>query len=397
MIEAMANLFPDPEYVGGDISSSTVKPGILPYQAISNMIRERVIYGKCEVGVDQIQPASLDLRLGSTAFRIRASFLPGSGTKVQDKLKELDAYQIDLTEGAVLERGCVYLVPLIESIALSTRISAIANPKSTTGRLDILTRLITDEGVAFDLIEPGYQGPLYLEVAPRTFSVVVREGTRLNQIRFRRGSATSASLAIGEVRRLHTSGELVHSEHTQSLMRDKNVGVTIDLKGTDGKGILSDRPIGFRAKKHTDRIDLDKIGHYDAKDFWEPIYRHSKANLILDPNDFYILVTSEYVRVPPDLAAEMIAYDTSVGEYRVHYAGFFDPGFGWGADTIGAKAVLEVRSHEVPFMLEHGQTVGWLRYESMSSKPTKLYGEGIKSNYQSQGLALAKQFRSTFA
>jgi len=389
MTEAMATLFSDPENSSGDLSPSASRPGILPYQAISNLIRENVIYGKHEVSKDQIQPASLDLRLGPIAYRIRASFLPGAGTKVQDKLKELDAHPMDLTASAVLERGCVYLVPLIESIALSTRTSAIANPKSTTGRLDILTRLITDDGVAFDLIEPGYHGPLYLEVAPKTFSVVVREGARLNQIRFRRGSG---SLAIGEVRRRHMSGELVHSEHTQSLLRDKNIGVTIDLRGA-----IAEEPVGFRAKKHTDRIDLDKIGYYDAREFWEPIYQHSKATLILDPDDFYILVTSEYVRVPPDLAAEMIAYDTSVGEYRVHYAGFFDPGFGWGAGIPGAKAVLEVRSHDVPFMLEHGQTVGWLRYEQMSSRPTRLYGEGIKSNYQSQGLALAKQFRPTFS
>lgn len=388
MTEAMATLFSDSSNASGDLSSLASKPGILPYQAISNMIRENVIYGKQDVRTDQIQPASLDLRLGPTAYRIRASFLPGADTKVPDKLKELDAHPIDLTASAVLERGCVYLVPLIESIALNTKISATANPKSTTGRLDILTRLITDNGVAFDLIEPGYQGPLYLEVAPKTFSVVVREGTRLNQIRFRRGTA---SLALGEVRRRHTSGELVHSEHTQSLLRDRDVGVTIDLRGA-----FNEKPIGFRAKKHTDRIDLDKIGYYDARDFWEPIYPHSKATLILDPDDFYILVTSEYVKVPPDLAAEMIAYDTSVGEYRVHYAGFFDPGFGWGSNTLGAKAVLEVRSHEVPFMLEHGQTVGWLRYEQMSLTPARLYGEGMKSNYQSQGLALAKQFRSTF-
>ena len=386
MNEATATLFPDSEHISGNANSAAVKTGILPYQMISNMIREKAIYGKHPIGIDQIQPASLDLRLGATAYRIRASFLPGPNVKVQDKLKELDAHEIDLRTGAVLERGCVYLVPLIESLALNGKTSAIANPKSTTGRLDILTRLITDGGASFDLIDQGYVGPLYLEVAPRTFSVVVREGTRLNQIRFRRGSS---NLAMGEVNRLHESGELVYSEHTLSIRRDRNIGVTIDLKGSE-----SGSPIGYRAKKHTDRIDLEKVGYYDAREFWEPLYQHRKASLILDPNDFYILVTSEYVRVPPDLAAEMIAYDTSVGEYRVHYAGFFDPGFGWGDNTMGAKAVLEVRSHEVPFMLEHGQTVGWLKYETMASKPSQLYGEGIKSNYQSQGLALAKQFRS---
>lgn len=384
MSVVMASLFPESD-PRGDAAQRQAGTGILPYQAIVNLIREKAVVAVPDIGPEQVQPASLDLRLGPVAYRIRASFLPGPQTRVQDKIRELDAYEVDLRDGAVLERGCVYLVPLLESVKLNAKTSAVANPKSTTGRLDILTRLITDGADSFDLIPAGYAGPLYLEVAPRTFSIVAREGTRLNQIRFRRGTPT---LAASELEELYAKGELVHGVAGQSQLRDKNVSVTIDLQAAS-----PDQPIGYRAKKHTDRIDLDKIGHYDALDFWEPIFGHRKSALILDPADFYILATSEYVRVPPNYAAEMIAYDTSVGEYRVHYAGFFDPGFGWGSGTPGAKAVLEVRSHEVPFLLEHGQTVGWLRYEKMAGEPSRLYGHGMKSNYQSQGLALAKQFR----
>jgi dCTP deaminase len=387
MSEAMPNLFSEDDQGREGLSSVAMRTGVLPNQAISTMIRERMILARRDIASDQIQPASLDLRLGPTAYRIRASFLPGPNIKVQDKLIELDAYEIDLRSGAVLERGGVYLVPLIESLALNAKTGGIANPKSTTGRLDILTRLITDGSDSFDFIAAGYQGQLYLEIAPRTFSIVVREGTRLNQIRFRRGSPTA--VAVTHLAELHESGQLVHGENVQPLLRDRKMGVTIDLQAEK-----PGNPVGYRAKKHTDRIDLDRVGFYDPHDFWEPIYQHRKRFLILDPDAFYILVTRELVRVSPDYAAEMIAYDTSVGEYRVHYAGFFDPGFGWNSGAAGAKAVLEVRSHEVPFLLEHGQTVGWLRYERMAARPTRLYGEGIKSNYQNQGLALAKQFRA---
>jgi dCTP deaminase len=310
-----------------------------------------------------------------------------------EKIQQLDGYAIELTSGAVLEKGCVYVVPLLEQLKLSPGLTGFANPKSSTGRLDVLTRLITDRSTAFDQIERGYDGPLYVEIAPRTFSVVVRTGTRLNQARFRRGSP---SLANTELLRLHKEGQLVSVGETDETVatderqniKEKLVGVTIDLQGK-GPGTL----VGYRAKKHTDRIDVEKIGHYDPEDFWEPIHSHRDLAIILNPDDFYILVTREAVGVPPDLAAEMVAYDTTVGEFRVHYAGFFDPGFGWDSSAGGSKAVLEVRSHEVPFMLEHGQTVGWLRYEPMAGRPDRLYGSGIGSNYQNQGLQLAKQFR----
>ena len=363
--------------------------GVLPVQAIREMLRQREIQALPEVEADQLQPASLDLRLGKTAWRVRASFLPGPNATVMLRVEQLDGYPIDLGSGAVLERGCVYVVPLLEGLALKSAITGFANPKSTTGRLDILTRLITDRSGAFDLVAPGYAGPLYAEITPRTFSIVVRPGQRLNQLRFRRGSPI---VALGELQRLHEEGALVKGDGAEPALREKLVPVTIDLQGGDLLGGERGTLIGFRAKKHTDRIDLDRIGYYDPLDFWEPLQRHREPSLVLDPDDFYILATRESVRIPPDLAAEMVAYDTAVGEFRVHYAGFFDPGFGWG-EGADSKAVLEVRSHEVPFMLEHGQTIGWLRYERMAGRPDRLYGAGMKSTYQGQGLMLAKQFR----
>jgi dCTP deaminase len=360
--------------------------GILPYQAINTMRREGEIHAETAILPEQVQPASIDLRLGPVAYRVRASFLPGPDATVPGKIAQLDGYPIDLSGGAVLERGCVYVVPLLESLALSPGIAGFANPKSSTGRLDILTRLITDHGVAFDRVARGYHGPLYVEIAPRTFSVVVRTGTRLNQLRFRRGSPLVPS---GEMQRLRESGQIVLApDGDNGVADDGMLRVTVDLSGGEDH-----RLIGFRARKHTDRIDVDTVGYYDPDAFWEPIHVDRDPRIILDPNDFYILVTREAVGIPPDYAAEMMAYDTTVGEFRVHYAGFFDPGFGWDRAAGGSRAVLEVRSHEVPFLLEHGQTVGWLRYEPMAGRPDRIYGTGIGSNYQNQGLQLAKQFR----
>jgi dCTP deaminase len=372
------SLFPDD-------AKNAARTGILPFQSINAMLREHEIWSKAEILADQVQPASIDLRLGPVAYRIRASFLPGPDSTVLDKIQALDAYPIDISNGAVLEKGCVYVVPLLEALNLKSGVIAFANPKSSTGRLDILTRLIGDHSHNFDRLDKGYSGPLYVEIAPRTFSVVVHAGTRLNQLRFRRGSPVMAS---SELQRLHDEGHLILSTTPEQNYIERNMlRLSVDLHG-EGKGGL----IGYRAKKHTDRIDLDLIGHYEPLDFWEPIHYHRDPPLILDPDAFYILVTKEAVRIPPELAAEMVAYDTAVGEFRVHYAGFFDPGFGWG-DAV-SRAVLEVRSHEVPFTLEDGQTVGWLQYERMAGRPDRLYGAGLKSNYQGQALALAKQFKA---
>ncbi|MGH7118917.1 MAG: 2'-deoxycytidine 5'-triphosphate deaminase [Acetobacteraceae bacterium] len=360
--------------------------GVLPYQALLQMCRERMIIATCDLMADQFQPASLDLRLGPYAYRVRASFLPGPDATVAERVQELGGYRIDLTSGAVLERGCVYIIPLLEALALKDTVMGIANPKSSTGRLDILTRLIADRSAAFDQVMRGYEGPLFVELAPRTFSIVVRTGSRLNQLRFRRGSAQVAPSDLGK---LLEDGHLVVPHPRDRVLRDGRVGVTVDLVG-NGPATL----IGYRAQKYTDRIDVDSVGQYRASDFWEPILNRGDGRIILDPNDFYILATREAVAVPDRYAAEMVAYDTTFGEFRVHYAGFFDPGFGCGPGGPRSRAVLEVRSHEVPFMLEHGQTIGWLRYERMAGTPDRTYGTGIGSHYQDQGLRLAKQFRT---
>jgi dCTP deaminase len=354
--------------------------GVLPAQALRAMIASGTLTGSPAILPDQIQPASLDLRLGTVAYRVRASFLAGNGARVSDRLTEFEMHRVDLTQGAVLEKGCVYVVPLMESLALPHGITAVANAKSSTGRLDLLTRTITDGGTEFDRIPEGYTGPLYAEVCPRSFSVLVRAGQRLNQIRFRAGQSV---LTDAELRALHAIETLVSGEAVIS----EGLGFSVDLKPAQGD------LLGYRAKPHTGVIDLDRIGQYPARDFWEEV-RATDARIILDPGAFYILVSREAVTIPPDYAAEMAPYLAMVGEFRVHYAGFFDPGFGHAAaGGTGSRGVLEVRCHEAPFVLEHGQVVGRLVYERMSERPDTLYGAGISSNYQGQGLKLAKQFR----
>jgi dCTP deaminase len=358
------------------------RSGILPSQDIRELLRRGDVRATREVEEDQIQPASLDLRLGDVAYRVRASFLPGSGSTVMDRIRDFSMHQIGLADGAVLERGCVYIVPLMESLSLRGRMSGLANPKSSVGRLDIFTRLITDEAQLFDHVPLGYKGPLYAEIAPRTFSVVVRSGTRLNQLRLQRGNppATDASL-----RRLHKSVRLVDAEPGKEDI-DRGIAVTVDLGST--------LKVGYRARRHTDLIDLGKVDYYDPGDFWEPLQAEASGTLTLNPGDFYILASREAVTVPPDHAAEMRAYDTQVGEFRVHYAGFFDPGFGYAdCSGTGSRAVLEIRSFEVPFVLRDRQLVGRLVYERLTDVPDKLYGPTIGSSYQRQGLTLAKQFK----
>jgi dCTP deaminase len=359
------------------------KAGILPDSAIEELIARQAIQSEIALAPDQVQPASLDLRLGREAWRIRASFLPGAGKTVASKLERLALHRIDLTQGAVLETGCVYLVPLLEALDLPAGIEASANPKSSTGRLDIFTRVICDFSQGFDRIEAGYRGPLYLEISPSTFPVVVRTGSRLSQIRFRKGQAR---LDDGALLDLHNRETLVASSVPN--IHNGGIGLSIDLSGGP------DGLVGYRGKRHTAVIDVDRKGALDVLDFWEPILDRGMRDIVLDPDEFYILVSREAVHVPPDFAAEMVPFDPLVGEFRVHYAGFFDPGFGHAqAGGAGARAVLEVRSHEVPFILEHGQLVGRLVYEHLQRRPSRLYGTGMGSNYQAQGLKLSKHFR----
>ncbi|MCF6322445.1 MAG: 2'-deoxycytidine 5'-triphosphate deaminase [Rhizobiaceae bacterium] len=358
--------------------------GILPDQMIAELFDSKAITAEKALDKDQIQPASIDLRLGNKAYRVRASFLPGSENKVADKLERFKLHEFDLSGGAVLETGCVYIVPLLESLNLPSTIEASANPKSSTGRLDIFTRVIVDGSQSFDQIPAGYKGPLYLEISPHTFPIVVRSGTRLSQMRFRQGNSL---LGGEELLSLHRNETLVATSNPN--IHNGGIGLSIDLTG-DEKGL-----IGYRGKRHTGVVDVDKKSAHPILDFWEPIYNRGSADLVLDPDEFYILVSREAVHVPPLYAAEMVPFDPLVGEFRVHYAGFFDPGFGHaGAGGKGARGVLEVRSHEVPFILEHGQLVGRLVYEHMLSRPEALYGLDLGSNYQAQGLKLSKHFYS---
>ncbi|MCG3134960.1 MAG: Deoxycytidine triphosphate deaminase [Planctomycetes bacterium] len=369
--------------------------GVLPSQAVRELVRSGAVTALSEIGEDQVQPASLDLRLGRRAWRVPASFLPGDGRSVAAELTDFAMYELRLDGdgpggGAVLETGCVYIVELEESLRLPRGVSAVTTPKSSTGRLDIFTRLIVDGASEFEKVPQRYEGKLYVEVCPRSFSVRVRTGTRLNQLRFRRGAPKASDTAL---RAAHEAVGLVgagHDDDTVARFKD-GLRFSVDLRGkSDGS------PVAYRAKRHArEVIDLARIGHYDPAEFWEPVTGPLARGLILYPDEFYILATAEFVRVPPHLSAEMVAYDTNFGEFRVHYAGFFDPGFGWseGDPASGTPAVLEVRAHETPFLLEHGQQVGRLVYEYLLGVPDKIYGQGIGSNYAWQGLTLAKQFR----
>jgi dCTP deaminase len=357
--------------------------GIQSADAIIRLREAGVIRAETPFAPDQVQPASLDLRLGRRVYRVRASFLPGPSRTVVQQLESLQLHEIDLGAGAVLETGCVYIADLQESLALPPDLSAAANPKSSTGRIDVFTRVITDRAREFDAIEAGYEGPLYAEISPRTFPVLVRTGTRLSQLRLRKGQVR---LTDAQLHDLHARERIVTS--AEPSIQD-GVAVSVDLAGFG-----PDNLVGYRAKRHTGLVDVDKPGAYAVADFWEPIRADRRRTLILDPGQFYILASKEAVHVPPDYAAEMVPFDPLVGEFRVHYAGFFDPGFGHAAaGGAGARAVLEVRSRDVPFILEDSQIVGRLVYERMAERPRVLYGAGAGSNYQAQGLKLSKHFR----
>ena len=357
----------------------TFDDGVLADHQIETLAASGAIGGPAlEPG--QIQPASLDLRLGDRAYRVRASFLPGRGRTVSERLADFTMHEVPLEAGAVLEKGCVYVVPLQEALTLPQGLSAAASAKSSIGRLDLLTRIITDHGVEFDRVPEGYDGPLWVEICPRSFSVVARSGQMLTQVIFRRGTTR---MSDAELLALHGESGIVDGEARIS----DGLGFSVDLRPTSGT------QVGWRAKPHAGLVDLARLGHYAPGDYWEEVHTDS-GWIILDPGAFYILVSREAIAIPPMQAAEMAPYLAMVGEFRVHYAGFFDPGFGWAAaGGAGARGVLEVRCHEAPFVLEHGQTVGRLVYERMSSHPRALYGREIASNYQGQGLKLSKHFR----
>jgi len=367
--------------------------GLLPSQMLAEMVLNGEIRAETPISPDQIQPSSLDLRLGAIAYRVPASFLPGKKATVLMRLQTLPIVEVDLSKPALLERGGVYIIPLQEELMLPDSFSAKGNPKSTTGRLDIFTRLITDFADEFEEIYRGYRGKLYVEVAPLTFPVVVREGTRLNQLRIRklrirRGNPPGPDAMLHA---LNKREPIIYSQERPAKPRiDEGLRLSVDLHGVAGSDV-----IGYRAKRAAPPIDLARVNYYELRDYWEPVLRNASESIILDRDEFYILTSKEKVSIPPDYAAEMWPFDPSMGEFRIHYAGFFDPGFGWSSRERpeGSHAVLEVRSHGVPLLLEHGQVVARLIFEELLTRPAKLYGRGIGSSYQSQHLTLSKQFK----
>lgn len=384
------------------MTTHSPRTGIFPYQDIKRLITGGAISAAPAIEDRQIQPASLDLRLGRKAYRLISSFLPELSA-ISSRLNIMDFYQsdlvmyeMDLSDGAILEKGHVYLVPLLEELTLPKTIRARANPKSTTGRLDVFTRVVTDLTSGFDEIRAGYRGQLFLEIVPRSFAIKVRTGQSLNQIRFVCGEATVSDRSLHA---LHRATPLLYHNVTPTkrvgshdVRAERGLFLRIDLTGEDQR---DSRVIGYRAKKNSHVIDLEKVGHYAAADFWEPLHRHRHDSLLLEPEEFYILVSKERIRVPPGYAAEMVAYEAACGELRTHYAGFFDPGFGYGVngEIKGTQVVLEVRPHDVPFLIHDGQTFFKVLYETMMADPAQLYGSGLGSSYQRQTLTLSKHFK----
>lgn len=367
--------------------------GVLPAQALRRAIAEGVISAPRKVRDAQIQPASLDLRLGSKAYRLRSSFLPGSA-RIRDRLRDLQvgpALDLDDPEGAVINPGHPYLIELLERVRLPADMRAVANPRSSTGRLDIFTRVIAERATQFDAIEPGYEGPLWLEIYSNTFTIGVRSGLSLAQLRL---STSDEALTAAEIGELHRAEGLLYAPG-----REPREPVAAPAVGNRGLLINVGLPsgneyVGWRAKHHTPLLDLSKTAAYDALDFWEPVRAERGGRLVLNPDDFYLLISREFVRIPPGVAAEMVAYDPTNGELRTHYAGFFDPGFGYGPGVSGTRAVLEVRAHDVPFMLEDGQPIARLAYEHMAGPPDRLYGDAaLTSHFQRQAINLSRQFR----
>jgi dCTP deaminase len=364
--------------------------GVLPSQRLREAVSAGwIVAGDWRIPPSSLQPASIDLRLGEHAWALRCSFLPDSDSTVEEKIEDLAFERIDLRDGATLERDRPYLVPLIEELRLPGRIRAKANPKSSTGRLDVFTRVLTDRNHRFDEIAAGYGGRLYLEVVPRTFAIRVKTGLALNQVRLISGDGR---LSDEQLVALHREIPLLYVDSVplpqEALSLADGLFLSLDVSGG------SERIVGYRAKKNSLPIDLTQVGMLNWREFWEPVHPERGGRIVLEPEVFYLLLSAEGVSIPPSYAAEMLAYDPTAGELRTHYAGFFDPGFGYSRarDAHGSRAALEVRARDVSFMVEHGQPVSKLAFERMVQEPDVLYGEEVGSNYQGQQTMLSKHF-----
>lgn len=363
--------------------------GILVYQQIRALIESGALSSTPAIAPTQLQPSSLDLRLSTRGYRVRSGFLP-ENVRVADRLEEMTLYTFDLADGAVLEKGHCYIVPLLERIERPLPYLVRANPKSSTGRLDLFTRLLADRCGRFETVPPGYTGPLYLEIVPRSFPVKIRTGLSLCQIRF---SAGHASLSDDELRAEHANGGLLFDDHGRPLPTDK---LRIDRGLMMGVALRRDRdlqgPIGYVAKRYTSVVDMAVEGNHDADAFFEALPEPRDGRFVVEPEEFYIFASKERIRVPRHLAAEMVAYDVGIGELRTNYAGFFDNGFG---GEQGTRAVLEVRPHDVPFLLEDGQVFFKLEFFRTLEQPEVVYGDRrLSSHYQGQALKLSKHFRA---
>jgi len=370
------------------------EPGIWPDAWLLDAVESGVIDAP-DFGETQLQPASVDLTLGDVAYRLRCSFLPGKNDTVENQMRSFVlGPPIPLEEGAILERNRAYLIPLRERLQLPKRVRARANPKSSTGRLDVFTRVITDRNGVFDDIKSGYRGPLYLEVVPRSFAVMARTGLALNQLRMMKGDPSEIEVSDTEIRAAHRADPILYRNGQPVDRRDvytqSGLWLTLDLLRRD------DEPVGYRAKHNSSLVDLSQVDAHDPDEFWETVVPEPGNRVVLEPEDFYLLLSAEAVRVPPEYAAEMTAFDPAGGEVRTHYAGFFDPGFGHdpsGLFSQGSRAALEIRAHDVPFAVDHLQRVCSLRFERMAATPTSLYGAQRGSHYQGQMSTLSKHFR----
>ncbi|HEY2397612.1 MAG TPA: 2'-deoxycytidine 5'-triphosphate deaminase [Solirubrobacteraceae bacterium] len=376
--------------LGDGVTGGARSTGVLPSQRLREAVSDGwIVAGDWRIPPSSLQPASVDLRLGEHAWALRCSFLPDSDSTVEEKIADLAFERIDLRDGATLERDRPYLVPLIEELRLPSEIRAKANPKSSTGRLDVFTRVLTDRNHRFDEIAAGYGGKLYLEVVPRTFAIRVKTGLALNQVRLISGDGR---LSDEQLVALHREIPLLYADSEPvpdaALSLGDGLFLSLDVSGP------SERIVGYRAKKNSLPIDLTRAGTLSWREFWEPVHPERGARIVLEPEVFYLLLSAEGVSIPPCYAAEMLAYDPTAGELRTHYAGFFDPGFGYSRarDAHGSRAALEVRARDVSFMVEHGQPVSKLAFERMAQEPDVLYGEDIGSNYQGQQTMLSKHF-----